>query len=277
MAPFLVTRMGGGDLPYHVIRRVAWRAPTHGVRCPAGEDTWRDFIAAISLVLPPGAAFSHQSAAQLLGLPLPLADQDLRPIHVTVPLDQARGSRDQVTWHKADISKCLTTVGHLPITDPARTWLDLGPLLPLPDLVALTDVILRRRLCSELLVPPRTRGAIRLRQARDLADGRSASPQESVVRVHLALAGLPRPILNHNVIHNGEWIGRGDFVWPDYRLYVEYDGGHHDDPQQRHQDAQTRNRLAQLGWRVRVVTSAMSSPYVVEMLTDDLRAAGWPG
>lgn len=277
MPPFRVSREGGAGLPYSATRRVAWRSPTHGVRCAAHESRWRDLLAAIALVLRPGAAFSHQTAAQLLGLPLPAKFEDMQPVHVTVPVGASRGTRQQVVWHRAPISNRVITAADLPITDAGRTWMDLGSHLDLPRLVAVTDVILRRRLCSELVVPPRARGAQRLRKAAELADPRSCSPEESEIRVELILAGLPTPEVNFDVIVHGEWIGQGDLVWPEYLLYVEYDGGHHADPQQRHQDAQTRNRLALLGWRVRVVTSAMRTHDVVEMVTEDLRAAGWPG
>ena len=165
----------------------------------------------------------------------------------------------------------------LPVTDPARTWHDLGPLLPLPELVAVTDRILRRRLVPALDVIPGVRNAAHLRHALNLSDGRSRSPRESILRVHLRLAGLPAPELNFDVIHRGEWIGCGDLVWPLYRVYVEYDGEHHADPRQRHQDAQTRNRLAQLGWQVRVVTKAMSTHDVVEMVRQALVDGGWAG
>jgi hypothetical protein len=277
MAVFRVSRKGGGGLPYRDTRRVAWRSPTHGVRCAAHDNQWRDLLAAIALVLRTGAAFSHQTAAQLLGLPLPARFQNMQSVHVTVPVGASRGTRQQVVWHRAPIADRVITADGFRVTDAARTWLDLGPHLNLPQLVAVTDVILRRQLCSELAVPPRARGALRLRQAVELADPRSCSPEESQLRVGLTLAGLPKPEVNFDVIVHGEWIGRGDLVWPEYMLYLEYDGGHHADPGQRHQDAQTRNRLAQLGWRVRVVTSSMRTHDVVEMVTEDLRAAGWPG
>lgn len=262
-------------VPRHTPGGVA--SPTHGVRCPAGGDSWHDLVLGVSLVLTPGAAFSHQTAAQLFDLPLPPGFKDMQPIHVTVPLDVSRGRRKMVTWHRAGITGRVTLVGGLPVTDAARTWLDLGPHLSLPQLVAVTDRILGRRLCRELPVPRRTRAATRLRQAVHLADPRSRSPKESELRAELMLAGLPRPEVNFDIICQGEWVGCGDLVWPEYRLYVEYDGGHHADPGQRHQDAQTRNRLAQLGWRVRVVTSAMRVHDVIEMITEDLKAAGWRG
>lgn len=98
-----------------------------------------------------------------------------------------------------------------------------------------------------------------------------------MLRVSMHDAGLPPPGINVDVIDRGEWIGCGDFVWMKYRLYVEYDGEHHNDPGQRHQDAQTRNRLMQLGWTVRVVTSRMRTRNVIGMLASDLRRNGWAG
>lgn len=208
---------------------------------------------------------------------MPLADQ--RPYHVTVPSGVARGRRRRVVWHAAAINGYVTRVKGLPVTNAARTWLDLGPHLQLPDLVAVTDRILRRRLARDLVVPRGARGAVVLRRALALADSGSRSARESMLRVHLHLVELPPPVANMDVIHQGEWIGCGDLVWPRFRLYVEYDGEHHDDPRQRHQDAQTRNRLDQLGWTVRVVTKTMMRHVheVVAMLTEDLYANGWTG
>lgn len=277
MPPFRVSRRGGNGLTYSGTRRVGLRSPTTGVRAPVTEAAWIDDIRALALVIPKGAAFSHTTAAQLLDLPLPLADQG--GFHVTVPPGVSRGRRGEVTWHAAEIKGRVARVKGLPVTNAARTWLDLGPLLQLPDLVAATDRILRRRLAKDLVVPRGARGAVVLRRALALADSRSRSPRESILRVHLHLAGLPPPVVNMDVIHEGEWIGCGDLVWPEFRLYVEYDGAHHDDPNQRHQDAQTRNRLNQLGWTVRVVTKKMMGHVheVVDMVTEDLQANGWSG
>ena len=233
-----------------------------------------DDVRAVALVLPAGAAFSHQTAAQLLGLPIPQRLHSSKPLHVTV-LGQ-RGSRKAVTWHKASIAGHVMARG-LPVTDAQRTWLDLGNALTVPEAVAVADAILRRGYVKVLSVPDGIRGAVCLRCARELADPRSQSPKESILRAELHLAGLPKPEVNLDVYEHGDWVGRGDLVWCEYRLYVEYDGGHHIDPQQRHQDAQTRNRLGQLGWTVRVVTEDMMKHVheVVSMLTEDLVQAGW--
>lgn len=273
MHAFRVTRDGGAGLSYSGTRRSTFRSPTSGVRLPSVANTWLDDVRAIALVLPPSAAFSHHTAAQLLQLPLPASNT--RPLHVTVARRGQRGRRKAVRWHLGDVEP--VAVSGLPVTDLGRTWLDLGPHLNLQELVAVADVVLRRG--EKLQVPRGVRAAQRLRQSLALADPRSRSPQESMLRVQMHQAGLPAPALNQDIIHEGEWIGCGDFVWERYGLYLEYDGAHHEDPEQRHQDAQTRNRLGQLGWRVRVLTSRMMDHpnEVVAMIAEELRARGWHG
>lgn len=259
------------DIQAHPQRQV--RIPTSGVRALAEETAWIDDVRAVALVLPEHAVFSHFTAAHLLQVPVPKGLE--RPLHVTVPTGRARGKRQCVQWHHGAIESHTIKVGNLAVTDAERTWLDLGPHLPLPELVAATDLILRRNLVRELVIPAGARSAANLRQALALSDPRSRSPRESTLRVHLLLAGLPRPEVNYDIVHQGEWIGCGDLVRPEYRLYVEYDGEHHENPRQRHQDAQTRNALGQLGWSVRVVTRTMKLHDVVGMLTQDLVAGGW--
>lgn len=277
MPPFLVSREGGAGLSYTGTRRQAFRTPTPGVRMPSTESAWIDDVRAVSLVMPAAAAFSHQTAAQLFGLPLPVDDE--QPLHVTVPPGVARGRRKIIAWHEGRIQDRIVTVKGLRVTHPDRIWMDLGAHLSLPDLVAVGDVLVRRGLCRELPVVDGARGARLVRHARELVNPASDSRQESILRVNVHLAGLPSPEVNFDVIHLGEWIGRGDLVWPQFRLYVEYDGGHHNAQSQRHQDAQTRNRLSQLGWNVRVVTARMTDKMheVVAMIDDELRAGGWRG
>ena len=114
------------------------------------------------MTLPRDAVFSHTTAARLLGLPTPPDTHSA--VHVTVP---KRGSRNAVTWHQRDVGDCSELVKGLHVTNANRTWLDLGACIEMPQLVAVTDVMLRRGLLqiSDLVVPVGTRGARRLRQA----------------------------------------------------------------------------------------------------------------
>ena len=275
MRAFRVSRSGGGGMSYSQLRTSRFAAPTRGVRVQ-GELTWYGVVQSVALVLRDGAAFSHLTAAQLWGFALPVMDGI--PLDVTAPV---RGSRRQVRWHAGDLEGSIVERAGLPVTSPARTWQGLGACLDLPWQVAVTDQGLRRGLLTldQLTVPVRCRGAVTLRRAREIADPRSRSVRESVLRVHLLLAGLPAPELNWDIVEDGGWIACGDFVWPEYRLVVEYDGEHHAAARQRHQDAQTRNELADRGWRVRVLTSRHLDrvEHCVEMIAQLLRHAGWRG
>lgn len=277
--PFLVTADGTSDLTYAQTRRRGLSTPTRGVRTSVEATTWLDHVHAVALTLPGAAAFSHVTAAQLLNLPTPRPDA--RPLHVTVPREVHRGSRKAVAWHQRDLAGCTVTIGGLHVTGPARTWRDLGTCLTMPEMVAVTDVMLRRGLLvpGDLLVAPGTYGAPILRQARELANPASRSVRESLLRVALHLQGLPPPIINLDIIEAGIWLGCGDLVWPQYRLVIEYDGIHHDQRRQRHQDAQTRNDYAEHGWECLVVTSYHFAHLhdTVEQIKRVMRQQGWAG
>ena len=83
-----------------------------------------------------------------------------------------------------------------------------------------------------------------------LVDGRSESPPESWVRLSCALAGLPAPVLQLEVVEDGAWLARVDLAWPDQRLIVEYDGEYHLDGRQIAEDDVRLAALVAAGWHV---------------------------
>ena len=277
MTPFKVTRAGGGGMTYQQVRDL--QTPTTGVRSLDPQRDWWATVKAYGLVLAPHAVFSHQTAAQLLSLPLPKADP--LPFHVTVPRGKARGCRKGVTWHCRDLSDAVTMAQGAPVTNGLRTWQDLAASLSVPDLVATADVLLRRRHCSrdQLLDTTGVRHARFLSKAAAMADPRSASARESVFRVAMVDAGLPLPELNKDIIEQGIWLGSGDFVWEQYRVIADYDGEHHNSASQRHQDAATRNAYTAHGWRHVVITKTMTNKMhvAVAFVVDALRQRGWRG
>ena len=93
-------------------------------------------------------------------------------------------------------------------------------------------------------------GAQRVRRAFELVDARSESPPESWVRVACALGGLPAPVPQYDVVHEGAWLGRVDLAWPDARLIVEYEGEYHFDGLQIIRDDRRYEQLIAAGWRV---------------------------
>jgi hypothetical protein len=154
----------------------------------------------------------------------------------------------------------ITTIGVIPVTKPERTIIDLASALDVAHLEdALDDVIRRglvrpRELEARLRQMPR-RGSVGLGVLFKLVCTRTAanvagSGRENVVRRALMRAGLPEPIRQHRIFDDdGRFVARPDLSYPDKRLYIEYDGGHHESVRQRVADLDRQNRLTALGWR----------------------------
>lgn len=274
MAAFLVGSDGGNGLTYAQTRGSGFFAPTVGVRTTS--RSWMDTVQAVAMLIPEGAAFSHTTALQLMGVAF---EEDSLPLHVTVPRGKARGTRSIISWHHSDLKGKRRKVNGLIVTTPLKTWQDLGGVLELPSLVAVTDLLLKRGLLAreQLVVPRGIRGAQALRWAAAFADPRSNSVRESELRVHMAQHGLPAADLNADIIIDGEWIAVSDFVWWMYKVIVEYDGAHHDSLDQRHQDVLTRDALREAGWVVKALTAKHFKrlPATLGEIEQLLRSRGW--
>ena len=255
------SRLDGGDLD----------RPFWGIRAPASEKAGRlgrpsrndveALCRALLVRMPPGAFFSHATAAMLLGLPLPSRLVRLRPVHVGVVAPaRAMDARDVVGHRLRLAPDDLVERGVLVLTGPARTWLDLAAGLTLGELVAIGDYLLywespivtRGELSAALEGYSGRRGLQRARAALPLLRTRSESPRESMLRVIIVLAGLPEPECNYRVFdEQGRFLARGDLVYPGYRLFIEYQGDHHrTDRAQWRADIRRIGRLEDQGWQV---------------------------
>jgi very-short-patch-repair endonuclease len=58
------------------------------------------------------------------------------------------------------------------------------------------------------------------------------------------------------VIHDGRFVARVDFAWPDQKVALEYDGLWHAENGQFARDRERLNRLREAGWQVVFVTAA---------------------
>lgn len=97
---------------------------------------------ALATRMPPGAAFSHRTAAILHGMPLPLPVVD-DVLDVTVPTPKRAPRRRGTRGHSAVLPAAdVGRVVGVPVTTVERTWCDLGRILDLPDLVAVGDFLL---------------------------------------------------------------------------------------------------------------------------------------
>lgn len=239
--------------------------------------------------LPDGAFYSHATAAQLWGLALPpWLERDTR-LHVSVPRGRRAVDAAQIVGHQVTVAAgAVGSVDGLPLSAPARVWRELGPALGLADLVALGDELLRRNqpLCSlaQLQAGTRTpgmRGRRNLLAALPLLDGRAESRPESLMRVALVGAGLPKLLVNADLrTRDGSFIARPDLRFADYPVAVEYDGdGHRTDPRQWRRDVGRFARIADAGVDVVRATSDDLPTFrnVILRTRSRLRKHGWSG
>ncbi|MFB4318414.1 hypothetical protein [Actinomadura sp. 21ATH] len=212
---------------------------------------------AAELVLPDDAVFCGATAARLYGLPVPRRDQD---VHVAVPAKLPTAPRiKELRIHQYTIPPEQTgTYGGWRVVKPERLFLELAHALDRFDLIAAGDQMLRRghttidRLTGFLHGCDRRRGVKRARDAVPLLDGRADSPPESRARILLTDAGLPRPVVNQDVVNAwGIWLARPDLSYPELKIAIQYEGGHHQsDPAQYAYDIERDGRLIDEGWTV---------------------------
>lgn len=241
------------------LRRADLERPFFGVRVRQPCETLAQQLRALSLVLPPSAVFSHETASQMLGLPFKRA---ATAIHVTLPPGECRIRRPGIVCHRAPVEATLV-VKDVVVADGVSTWTALAGGYDVDDLVVLGDAIATRepadleRLRS---ASGRTglRGVRRMREALPLVRTGVKSPMESRARLVMARAGLPEALRNHDVHHpvTGEWLGQADFVWLRQRVVAEYDGEHHrTDRAQWQADIVRKRQFEDAGWRVVVFTA----------------------
>jgi hypothetical protein len=103
---------------------------------------------------------------------------------------------------------------------------------------------------------PRVKGAPTARAAMELADGRSRSPQESVLRLlWMVDAGLPRPLVNTPVYTDlGHLLGIPDLLEEQSGLIAEYDGAAHREAAQHSNDNAREEELERAGLTVVRIT-----------------------
>jgi len=264
--PFLVTAQGAPGLTAAQVRHVRFPKTSRGVRLGSGASLAAPALEEAALIgTPPDATLCDVSAARRWGLPLPPwigLEIDDAPVAVAVGRGDCRQRRQGVRGRRLELpDEHVTERDGVRLTVPCRTWLDCAELIPLEHVVAMGDVVVRRGLASQGALAAMVkwgrgrRGVICARRALPLLDPDAESPSESLVRCHLVLDGIPRPVCNLDIIVDGEWIARADLAWPGQRVIVEYDGAVHLNERQRRSDAARRNLLQEAGWLVIVFTA----------------------
>jgi hypothetical protein len=162
----------------------------------------------------------------------------------------------------------------VPVTRPLRAAVDLALHLPMAEVLAVLDGACRLGgvTTSGLRRELRRTESPRARLAADLINPERASVYESLFFLLLFEAGVPTPVCQLVVRHEGASI-RPDFAWPHRRVIAEIDGfAHHSDRAAFQADRRRQNALINAGRRVLRFTPAdlLERP---EAVMSEVRAA----
>jgi very-short-patch-repair endonuclease len=173
-----------------------------------------------------GAALSHGSAAALWRLRR--APPAGAPVDVTVPGRRPGGPRGiRLHWVAAFGPGETTRSRGIPVTTPARTLLDLAPVVPSRELeraLARAERLhagTQRRLPALLARYPARPGTPRLRELLDGSRRPAFTRSEAEERLLALVRRVDLPAPEVNVEVGGYEI---DFLWRDEALAVEIDG-----------------------------------------------------
>ncbi|SEO95651.1 hypothetical protein [Trujillonella endophytica] len=240
----------------------------------------RERLQLLAAVLPADAAYSHRTAAALLGAWL---DPPARH-HVALRPRRVLPQRAELVVH----TRALTTadvveLDGLRVTAAPQTFLDLAAVLPPEELVAVGDAFLRRgrttpqHLLQRLARADRVRGVVRARACAPLLSGAAMSRPESLMRYWLLTSELPDPVPQVPVHdRRGNEVAHGDLGYPQWRVLLEYEGAHHADADTFGTDIDRYSLMAADGWlALRFAKRHLNRPTVLDRTRRALMSRGW--
>jgi hypothetical protein len=245
-------------------------APTLVERCRA----W-------SRLLPRGAAFGLETAAELYGLPTRCSPDVHAVVRAQRVLPQRRGLRAHIRQLE---DPDVVELGGLLVTSPAQTYLDLAGRMSPAELVVVGDALLRTgRLTREELArrlgrADRVRGVVRARACAGLLSPLAMSRPESLMRYWLVSSDLPDPGVQVPVHDRwGREVAHADLGYSRWKVALEYEGRQHAERDQFDRDIDRYSLMAADGWLVlRFAARHVGGPAtVVERTQRALVSRGW--
>ncbi len=235
----------------------------------------------LACVLPSDAAFSHWTAAALLGVP----SRNCPSIHVVLaPRIVLPQRRELVVHGRALLPEDIDEIDGVRVTSGARLYVDLAEYLTPAELVAVGDAALRLGLTDADALSRRVvaaagrRGVARARDCLPRLDARAQSAPESVVRYWLNSHDLP-PVTPQLPIsdEHGRVVAHADLGYEEWRVLVEYEGRQHGAGEQFDRDVERYSRMAAQGWLViRFGREHLRRPQVmIQRVRQALLSRGW--
>ena len=270
---------------------------SRGIRVPLGYGTGSGAVEALRAYtdLDDLSVLVHASAARIWGVPLPgYCDADWR-VHLARRRGFSFPRRANVVGHLLTfLPGEIVEYDGVRLTSPARTWLDLAASLTVPELVAVGDNLVcahgeafprpKEALCDAgqlhamARAHPGKRGVRAAKAALELVRVGADSAPETIMRLALLDAGLSEPVLNYVVYDvEGRPVMWPDAAYPEARVALQYDGGHHAGPGQYLRDISRQETALTYGWlevRVSWLDLQGDRPDVVRKVRRALRSRG---
>jgi len=229
---------------------------------PPPLDGLAKFIAAL-LYAGSGAVLSRFSAAALWRLPVP---PDAL-VHLLLPDRRRVRGQAGLSVHRTSTLEAaeIRRVDQLPVTSIERTVTDLAAVQPARQTLSLVAELLRSgrtresRLLQGVAGHHRLPGAAALVAAlRQLAGGLESPLEVDALHRLIRTAGLPEPVAQLVVRHDGCFVARVDFGWPETKIALEVDGRvAHVSVAAFERDAARELALQAAGWTVVRITARL--------------------
>jgi len=265
-APFTVHEARAASLSSGRLRSSDLASAGRLLYLPTGWDFEIRGLARALSAATPGAWISHLTAAVVLGLWLPTWFRDCRELHLSKPRNLPPVRREGVVGHTVlAFDGEIMMLDGMRISTPARTWLDLASLVPLEDLVAVGDQLIRLprpgledraepwstlpELQEMLKRHPKLKGIVKARAAVELIRPGADSAPETFLRLALTAAGLPEPELQLRIVEADAYSPAADLGYRAHRIAIQYDGGHHLTREQQSRDNRRDETFNAAGWR----------------------------
>jgi hypothetical protein len=229
-------------------------------RAPDDPATW---LAALRLLVPPGAVVARQSAAWVHGVDVRSTGPpgDVPQVECLVPYGTSVRRRSGLRCRSAPLEQAdVDGLGGVRCTTPLRTAADLLTHLPrhmalaAADAMAHAGLFTRGQLVAEVRRRQGRRGYRHARRLASFCDAGAESFAESWTRLRLLDAGFPRPVTQVPLGRDG-WVEyRIDLGYPRLRVGIEYDGmAYHSTGADRRRDDKRRDRIRrEYGWTLLV-------------------------
>ncbi len=279
---FTVAETAAHGASRRMLQSTGYRRIHPGVYASAALPLTMDvLVGADLLLLPPDACLSHVSALHWYGVQVGTAAERHYSTNTSAQTRLAG-----ICLHRRRGRLSPRVVRGVPVLGPDRTVVDCATQLSPTDLVRAGDWLVRLGLTSPTTLESyalerHLDGVVRARRSTALVRSRVDSVRETDVRLILRASRLPEPEVNVTIVDAlGRFLARGDLVYRDLRIVIEYDGWHHErSADQRQRDIVRREGLEAAGWRVIVITSKdMSQPTsIVARVWQAMVAAGYRG